>query len=132
MATRFMVRNAGLRGGNHRDAIALELAQLLGANGLDLGHDHVGFVLFDHARERVGIEHGNHFERIRHLHGGSSGVAIDGDHRLAQAFGGDDDFFSELSRAEEHDLFDALPHLIGQMSSVFHLEGSGSRPGSVQ
>jgi hypothetical protein len=69
------------------------------------GTTDVRLVLRDNGVERLPVEHGDHFKVVGHLHGRGTGVGINGNDMLAQTLEGDDDLFSELARAEEHDFF---------------------------
>ena len=82
----------------------LELEQLAGADRLDLGHDEVGRVAPHATGERRAVEHVDHLVSVRHLHRGSVGVAVHGDHAAAEALGADHELLAELARAEQEDL----------------------------
>ena len=101
----------------------LEPAQLLGANGLDPGARSSGRVLL-HARARVGVEHRDHFECVRHLHGGSHArVAIDGNHSLLPRRLAETTSSLPSSPAPRSMIFfDALASLDRPDDSVFHFE----------
>ena len=85
------------------DALLLVVVEPLRADGLHLRHHDVRLVLGDDRVEGVPVEHGNHLKVVGHLHGWRAGIRVHRDDVLAEPLEGDDDFFSELARAEEHD-----------------------------
>ena len=84
---------------------SLEFGQRVGGDGFDLGNHEVRFLLLNYRPQSLAIQHGNDMGSIRHLHGGSIGIGIDGDHLHSVALELDDNLLSEFARAAEQRLF---------------------------
>ena len=82
---------------HHLNALLLVVVKSLGADGLHLGDDEVG-LMFGHNRiEGLSVEHGNDFVLVGHLHGGRTGIGVDGDDVLSEPLQGDDHFFAQFA-----------------------------------
>jgi hypothetical protein len=94
----------GPGGGNHaHHAGGLQHFEHGRGDGLDLGHDQVGFVGLDQRAQQRGVAHGDGARVVRHLLAGGVVVAIHRDGFHAQALQGDQDFLAQLAGAEQHD-----------------------------
>ena len=58
-------------------------------------------MLAHHSLELVAVEHIDYFAVIGHLHGRSTGIAVARHNGYSFAFGGYDEFFSELAGAQQ-------------------------------
>jgi hypothetical protein len=95
---------SGACGGDHVEALRLQLQQSGRRDRLDLGHDEVGALRLDHTPQRGRIRHRDGVRAVRYLHGGRVVVTIDGDHRDAQPLRLDRDLLAELTRSQQEQL----------------------------
>jgi hypothetical protein len=99
LAVHRQVRGPG--GGDHAPALAFELQQRRGRDGLDLGHDQPRVLAIDQRRQGGAVEHVDHVAAVRHLHRRRTGIAVHGDHLDPEALRLDGHFLAEFAGAEQ-------------------------------
>ena len=92
----------GAGGGDHRDALGLQLDQGINRQGLDLRNHQIGSVTPHNRLERLRIGHRDHLDRMGHGHGRGAGIAVHRDHPAPQSLGGDRHFLAQLAAAQQH------------------------------
>ena len=90
---------------DHGKALLFVVVKTLGADGLNFGDNVVRLMFGYQAIEFIAVEHIGHLGLMGYLHGGSSGITVDGNDVLADALGGYGEFFSQFARPEEEDFF---------------------------
>ena len=92
--------------GRRNDVVAFlfEFHERVGRNGFDFGNDVVGLFKFNHAAEFSAVEHVNHVATVSHLHTGSIGITVHGNHFDAETHHFDDNFFTQFAGPAKEDL----------------------------
>ena len=94
---------SGTGGRNHMVSLFLQFHQGTGSDRLHLRHDIIRFLFLDDLPQGIAIQHGDHIGTMRHLHGRSVRILIQGDYLHAITLQLYYKLFPQFARATKHD-----------------------------